>query len=58
MTWRRGFCLEWETAVGRRGWGQPRRRWMDEVVETMGPPLQQLNKAAPNQGNKVFQKNS
>jgi len=31
---------------GKRGRGRPRRRWMDEVVETTGLPLQQLKKAA------------
>jgi len=31
---------------GRRGWGRSRRRWMDEVVETMGVRIEQLIEAA------------
>jgi len=31
---------------GGRSMGRPRRRWMDEVVETTGLRLQQLKEAA------------
>jgi len=43
MAWRRRSCLEWEMAG--EVLGRPRRRWMDEVMETAGLRLRQLKEA-------------
>jgi len=42
MAWRFMFGMK----NSRRSRGQPRRRWMDEVMETTGLQLQMLKKAA------------